>query len=851
MPACTFCGKHVPTTSGLKRHIQRTKDCHQQWLAKLKTFTIADYGNNGDSDNESVYEDDLPDEQASSSHSTTGLDQLGSPLLPVPPNSTIASSADGLHPPEPEAEDSEPVTGRERFVEGFPGIAGQGLRREETRFDKLRRTQEERRQAVWDPFVDEEEWELARWLAKNVGQNQIDEFLKLSITRNRTKPSYKNKQSLNDKIDALPATGAPWVQEIITIAGDQFGEDGRLMEEEVELWYQDPVECIHELMGNPAFSGKQAYAPERVYADAAGRNRMYDEMWTGDWWWDVQSKLPPGATVAPVILASDKTQLSRHRGDKEAWPVYLTIGNIEKATRRLPSSHAMILIGYLPVAELACISEKARSAVGYKLYHFCMRRILESLVKAGSEGVEMVCADRWVRLVFPILAAYVADHPERCLIACCKQNRCPQCLVDATELGELLDGLRYRDAQRTKKILEHKATGRRVRAYLEEGLRPVDKPCWTDLPHTDIHRCFMPDLLHQVHKGIIKDHLVQWCIRIAGKEEVDARFSRMTDHPDIRHFTHGISGISQWTGTESRELKKVLIGVVNGAVQPAVAKAAQALLDFSYYAQFHTHTDETLDLLQAALREFHEYKDIFLQSGTRDDFNFPKMHAILHYIDSIRSRGSADGYSTELPERLHINFAKAAYRATNKRENSAFTTYLDWRRAEAASEQVVPADNADSNSDDEDDTQPASGQQPSGRLILPRKPTFPQMKSSEIIEDLKATQFLPALTEYLQKTGPSNHPILAPTVADRFDVYKQVKIRRPDLLVLEPNQASDRIRASPASKGRPGRSGTPSRADTALVLANEASNVSDLTALRVAQVRVIFALPSHLRVCPR
>ena len=46
-----------------------------------------------------------------------------------------------------------------------------------------------------------------------------------------------------------------------------------------------------------------------------------------------QRKLPTGATIAPVIITLDKTQLSNFSGDKSAWPVYLTIGNIEKSTR--------------------------------------------------------------------------------------------------------------------------------------------------------------------------------------------------------------------------------------------------------------------------------------------------------------------------------------------------------------------------------------------------------------------------------------------------------------------------------------------------------------------------------------
>lgn len=44
----------------------------------------------------------------------------------------------------------------------------------------------------------------------------------------------------------------------------------------------------------------------------------------------LQKLLPKGVTIAPVILASDKMQLSHFSGDKSAWPVYLTIGNIDK-----------------------------------------------------------------------------------------------------------------------------------------------------------------------------------------------------------------------------------------------------------------------------------------------------------------------------------------------------------------------------------------------------------------------------------------------------------------------------------------------------------------------------------------
>ncbi|KIK10845.1 hypothetical protein PISMIDRAFT_44635, partial [Pisolithus microcarpus 441] len=37
--------------------------------------------------------------------------------------------------------------------------------------------------SMWAPFRDEEEWELARFLMKNIGQNKTDEFLKLGMVK--------------------------------------------------------------------------------------------------------------------------------------------------------------------------------------------------------------------------------------------------------------------------------------------------------------------------------------------------------------------------------------------------------------------------------------------------------------------------------------------------------------------------------------------------------------------------------------------------------------------------------------------------------------------------------------------
>ncbi len=159
--------------------------------------------------------------------------------------------------------------------------------------------------------------------------------------------------------------------------------------------------------------------------------------WTAKAWWALQHQLPEGATVIPIILGSDKTQLSVFTGDKSSWPVYLTIGNIPKAERRCPKKRTQILLGYLPVSKLKIFADKKiRKLELYRLFHRSMRIILGPLYKAGCQPTEMVCADSFIRDSYLVLVANVCDHPEMCMIGCCQENVCPTCDTEPNDRGD-------------------------------------------------------------------------------------------------------------------------------------------------------------------------------------------------------------------------------------------------------------------------------------------------------------------------------------------------------------------------------------------------------------------------------
>ncbi|KAG1775840.1 hypothetical protein EV702DRAFT_972335, partial [Suillus placidus] len=714
-----------------------------------------------------------------------------------------------------------------------------------------------------------EEWDLAQWLVKNLGQTRTDEFLKLPITQNCTKVSFHNNRAFLQKVDGLPH-GPEWSCRKVTVHGNLDDENGVPLQDKVELWSCDPVECVKELIGNPFFKEDMAYSPARAYADHAGQHRVIDEMWTADWWGETQQKaLPKGATIAPIILSSDKTCLLQFRGDKSAWPVYMSIGNIAKTKRRQASARATVLIGYLPAVKLDCFSSDARSLAGYRLFHHCMA-LLHPLIAAGQNGVEMVCADSLVRHVYPILAAYVTDFPEQCLLACCKENRCPKCLVAADEQGNGFESV-MRNPESTKEILERRKNGQHPPEFEENCLHAVYKPFWADLPHANIFLAFTPDLLHQLHKGVFKDHLVKWCIDIVREEEMDARFKAIPDYPGLRHFKKGISTVKQWTGSEHKEMQRVFVGLLSGAVPSCVLAVARSILDFSYYARLQIHTTETLDALQTALGVFHANKDVLTELAIREHFNIPKLHQLTHYVQSIMLFGAADGFNTELPERLHIDFAKDAYRASNKRDyeeqmalwlqrqEAVFLcgAYLDWisQQPQALLAGCTEHHSFDSDSDSDTDLEEVEAASSNTTTIhtghtLAKAPAHPHQTVEKIVTAHGATDFLPALQSFLRKNLP--HINIIPGIQDHFDVYRQVVIEAPPDRQVGDTPKRWHVRARPEVVASGRKPGCPARFDMALISDGpRSSRLHTLDGVQVAQVCAIFTLPRQFGIYSR
>jgi len=480
--------------------------------------------------------------------------------------------------------------------------------------------------------------------------------------------------------------------------------------ESFELYARDIIECIHVLWADLEFLPYLVFEPERHYADDDHTIQMYHDMNTGKWWWATQvrkmSYTPStvyeqfdfrktwrnitekaGITIIPVILSLDKTQLTVF-GNKTAYPVYMTIGNLPKHIQRKPSRQGQILLAYLPTSKLKHIWNKAarRRAVA-NLFHACMAFLVRPLETLGVSGLHLMSGDGAIRDCHPIFAAYAGDYPEQILVTCTKSGECPTCPAPRDEIGDPDLVGSPRDVPPILAALDtiDKDPTTFCRACKAVGIKPVQHPFWQNLPFVNIFRSIIPNILHQMYQGNIK-HLISWIQQACGEEEIDARCRRLPPNHNIRLFLKGISSLSRVTGTEHDQICRFLLGIIidiklpNQVLTARLLHAVRGLLDFLYLAKFPVHTTETLQQLDDALCMYHDNRQVFIDLGIRSNFNFPKDHFINHYHELIEIFGTTDNFNTEYTERLHIDLAKNAFRATNsKDEYLQMTAWLDRR----------------------------------------------------------------------------------------------------------------------------------------------------------------------------
>lgn len=332
----------------------------------------------------------------------------------------------------------------------------------------------------------------------------------------------------------------------------------------------------------------------------------------------------------------------------------------------------------------------------------------------SKRGFAILCADGYHRHCHPIIAGMMVDYEEQALITGVKNlKHCTVCQVRPGDRENLCKDSPIRSHKATKDQIrrqQRRDLGASAKMTGEMDVHLVSNFAWNH-PFVNIHTTLMPDILHQLLKGVV-EHLVEWVVALledtvkvstrhagvnAGVKrkrgnrtvanssfgiQLDERFREVPKFHDMKPFPH-YSKVSQWTGNEQKALVQQLITVVAPFLTarfPAAMHCTRALMDFVVLAAYSSHDEDTLLYMTEALKRVDMLKSVFKNSRPIDKstgkphFNIPKLHAMTHYVQFIRLYGSAQGYDTSYSEALHKVLVKEFFARTNK--NAGFETQI-------------------------------------------------------------------------------------------------------------------------------------------------------------------------------
>ncbi|KAG2114095.1 hypothetical protein BD769DRAFT_1630026 [Suillus cothurnatus] len=433
-----------------------------------------------------------------------------------------------------------------------------------------------------------------------------------------------------------------------------------------------------DLLDNPLLAPQFVWDACRVYKrNDTEFERFFNEPWTGDRWWDIQSSLPDvnGAVPFAFVLYADKTKLSSH-GMVKGYPVVAFGGGR--------------VVGWLPIASLFVPEDAGEEGkLGYTtlkriVWHESFFKLLELAAQYSKTGYSHKCHNNIVRWLFPVILILSADYEEQCMMSLIRGRNgkcpCPVCLVPLAELHDLSKTYPLRSMEEAKEALRiyrhSKAQGEELLKIL--GLRPVENVFWI-VSYSDPHDALSFDRLHALHAGLWK-HLLGELKKILASLgcEAEAAFEKLiSNFPRWRNLNHfkSVINVSFTDRNKYQDLsKQAFYAGLNILTSRASQEGHQLLRVISTYLQLDSligldvHTEGTLAAIEAELLAYITCVESSDIEKLKLDWDFPKTHLWKHVVRDIRRKGAARNYSTRPNEKLHGPLKDTYHDRTNRKD---------------------------------------------------------------------------------------------------------------------------------------------------------------------------------------
>ncbi|CAM6050719.1 unnamed protein product, partial [Sphagnum compactum] len=270
------------------------------------------------------------------------------------------------------------------------------------------------------------------------------------------------------------------------------------------MYHKDPLEALSSMFSSPSLKEDFQIAPSNGVHQG-----VYSTPNTGLWWLQMQNLINtqcPGAVVAQLIFYSDQTSLSND-GRVTGYPLVMSIANIACENRYLDEGH--VLLAILPIISSTDASHERR----LQIFHECLDVVLKPLKEASFKGLALTDPHGDEHWVFPLLYAYVCDHPEGCKVTCTYdtnqcQHPCSVCMCPKQSLREVGKKFDYRTEKGMQALVMKMlaSTKKDVDLLSKENLvHPVKCALWGfnggETEWGNPYKAIHVDMLHQADLG--------------------------------------------------------------------------------------------------------------------------------------------------------------------------------------------------------------------------------------------------------------------------------------------------------------------------------------------------------------
>ncbi|KAI6156008.1 hypothetical protein BKA82DRAFT_3967167 [Pisolithus tinctorius] len=543
----------------------------------------------------------------------------------------------------------------------------------------------------WSPFRTLGDFEFAEIaLASLLNQQQVNALLDLfaRVTQGAVQVTLKNDAELRKVCDAAAMELTPFSRVEVKVP---YKKEECTFEAHIRpLW-----EWALDILENPFLGPHFTWDAQRLYRhNSVEYERFYDEPWTGDYWWDIQSSLPDIKNAVPfgLILYADKSNLSSF-GTAKSYPVVVCCANLLVEIQNSNVVGGGTVVGWLPIVPEDAEEEGKLGYTTLKrvMWHESFKKLLLEIEQYSKTGYAHTSShDNITRWLFPSLMVLSANFEEICMMALTRgrggKRPCPVCLVPSELLHDLSRTFEPRTHAQGIDALCVRATNRVEGDELLKwlGLRLIENVFWM-IGFSDLHLACSFDRLHYGH-GFWGKH-VFGDLKVIVKALGVASFPRWQNLAHFNQVIHVTFSDGNKLADISKQIFYVAINVLKKSITPEgyqLLRVIRSYLQLDSLIGLDVQTERTINMINDEILTFDQtlkdYTKCVMKSnidGLRTDWNFPKVHLWKHVVRDIRLKGATCNYSTQPNESMHKPIRDAYEHRSNGRDVPAQVLRVD------------------------------------------------------------------------------------------------------------------------------------------------------------------------------